>query len=250
MSEYSAFGTDLKVGVAQVETATATGTITGSGNATVTVTGSGITGSPVATSVSVTNGDSPTTWAGKVRTALNLVAVITALYEVGGSGTSIVLTRKIAAANDGTLNIALANDTCTGITPAASSANTRAGVALASIAQISNIGGPGLQADVIDVTTHDSTAAYEESVVGILRTGELTLDIVYDPNGATHSYSAGLLGKIEARTLYDFSITFPSSGTVTWYFDGYVTGFEPSAPVDGALTASVTIKLTGQPTLA
>jgi len=29
-----------------------------------------------------------------------------------------------------------------------------------------------------------------------------------------------------------------------------VTGFEPSAPVDGALTASVTLKLTGAPSLA
>ncbi len=249
MTKYSAFGTQLKKGIAQVETATAAGTIATSGNMTATVTAAGMTGSPIATSVAVLIGDTPDTWAGKVRTALAGVANITALFDVGGSGSQIVLTRKIAAANDATLNIALADGTSVGVTPAATSANTRAGSALTTIAQVSNIGGPGLSLDTEDVTTHDQTTAYEELVATILRSGEVALDIVYDPNEATHSATAGLLDSLENRIIYDFSIVFPSSGTVTWNFDGYVTGFESSAPVDGALTASVKIKITGTPTL-
>ena len=118
------------VPVAQVETATAAGTITASGNATVVVTGARITGSPVTVSVAVTNGDTAATWAGKVRTALAANTAISSVYTVGGSSTSIVLTETTPVyIDDTTLNISLANGTCTGITTAATSANTTAGVA-------------------------------------------------------------------------------------------------------------------------
>lgn len=128
-------------GAAQVETATAAGTITAAGNASVTVTASGMTGSPKTLLVPVANSDTAATWAGKVRTALAADADVSALFTVGGGTTAISLTRKptstftvpggtlgLYAANDATLNIALANGTSTGITAAATSANTIAGV--------------------------------------------------------------------------------------------------------------------------
>lgn len=120
-------------GTAQIETATAAGTITGNGDATVIVTAAGVTGSPITVPVAVLNTDTASAWATKVRTALGLNAAITALYTVGGSTTSITLTRTIPAANDATLNISLDNGTCTGITTALTSANTTAGVAPTSI---------------------------------------------------------------------------------------------------------------------
>lgn len=128
-------------GTAQVETATAAGTITFSGNAAVVVTAAGMTGSPKTINVPVLNGDTAAVWAGKVRTALAADAAVSALFTVSGTSTAIVLTRKpvktytigmtsvpLYAANDGTLNISLDNGTCTGITTAATSANTTAGV--------------------------------------------------------------------------------------------------------------------------
>lgn len=115
-------------GVAQVETATAAGTIGTAGNATVIVTGDDITGSPLTVSVAVASSDTAATWAGKVRTALGLESAITSLYTVGGASTSITLTRTAARYNDSTLNISLANGTCTGITAAPTSANTTAGI--------------------------------------------------------------------------------------------------------------------------
>jgi hypothetical protein len=114
---------------AQVETATAAGTITGAGNAAVVVTAAGMTGSPKTINVAVAENDTAATWAGKVRSALAADTAVAALFDVGGLTTSIVLTRKTPAANDATLNISLDNGTCTGITTAASSANTTAGVA-------------------------------------------------------------------------------------------------------------------------
>ena len=116
-------------------------------------------------------------------------------------------------------------------------------------AQVTNISGPGLSLDTEDVTSHDSAGGWEEVVGTILRSGEVTMDIVYDPANATHKYAAGgLLYDLVSRTAISLSLVFP--GAVTWSFNTLVTGFEPSAPVDGALTAAVTLKLTGEPTLA
>jgi len=118
-----------------------------------------------------------------------------------------------------------------------------------AIAYIQNISGPGLAADTEDVTTHDSTAAWEEHVVTILRSGEVSLDLEYDPAAATHkNASGGLLYDLVSRTAQTYSIVFPDA--TTWSFSAFVTGFEPSSPHDGALTASAKLKLTGQPTLA
>ena len=114
--------------VHQVETATAAGTITLTGNATVVVTAARVAGSPITLSVPVVNGDTAATWAVKVKVALNANAAIAAVYQVGGTSTAITLTEKSAQNNDATLNISLANGTCTGITTAATSANTTTGV--------------------------------------------------------------------------------------------------------------------------
>jgi hypothetical protein len=97
--------------------------------ATVDVTAAGVTGSPVRLTVSVANGDTAATWAGKVRLAIAANAAISALYTTGGSGAAITLTAKTAAANDATLNISLDNGSCSGITTASTSADTTAGVA-------------------------------------------------------------------------------------------------------------------------
>lgn len=119
------------------------------------------------------------------------------------------------------------------------------------IAQLSDISGPSLSADTEDVTTHDSTGAWEEHVVTILRSGEVTMELVYDPAAATHKNAAGgLIADLVGRASTTYSIVFPDAALTTWSFTAFVTAFEPSMPHDGALTASATLKLTGQPTLA
>jgi len=113
----------------QVETATAVGTIGTAGNATVVVTALGMTGTPKTISVAVASADTPTLWAAKVRTALAADSSVNTFFTVSGAGAAIILTAINAAANDLTMNVSLANGTCTGITAAPTSANTTAGVA-------------------------------------------------------------------------------------------------------------------------
>ena len=117
------------LGTSQVETATAAGTATGDGNVTVVV-ASAILDATQTIQVPVLLGDTASAWAAKVRTALLKNGSIGTKYDVSGTGASIILTARKPAANDGTLNISLANGTPSpGITVAATSANTTAGVA-------------------------------------------------------------------------------------------------------------------------
>lgn len=121
----------VPTGTHQVETATGAGTVTVAGNAAITVTAAGLSGSPVTYNVPVPTG-APSVWVPAVVTYLKTNAAAEALrslFDISGTGDKIVLTSATPQANDTTLNIGIATGTATGITAAASSANTTAGVA-------------------------------------------------------------------------------------------------------------------------
>jgi predicted secreted protein len=117
------------------------------------------------------------------------------------------------------------------------------------IANVKSLTGPSLKLDTVDVTTHDSTGGWEESVGTILRTGDVKLELVYDPSTATHKNAAdGLIAILIGKAAHSFTLTFPDA--VAWVFSAFVTGFEPAAPHDKDLSATVTLKVTGSPTIA
>lgn len=115
-------------GVLQIETATVVGTIgpAGAGDVSVIVTGANVAGSPLTVPVAVANDDTAAQVAGKIRTAL-AIAAITDNYTVGGADAEVSLTKKVAAANDETLNISIANGTASGLTEDLTSVETQAG---------------------------------------------------------------------------------------------------------------------------
>lgn len=119
-----------------------------------------------------------------------------------------------------------------------------------TIAEVKDISGPALAQDTVDVTNHDSTGNWEEHIGTILRSGEVTFDINYLPTDSTHDATDGLLSDKEDQTLRNFQLVFPDGSNTQWDFSALVTGFEPSAPVSDELSASVTLKISGQPTLA
>ncbi len=124
-------------------------------------------------------------------------------------------------------------------------------IAGTTVAGVTNIGGPGLTLETIDVTNHSSASAWREFVGGLKDGGEISVDIVFDPAAATHkNASGGLLYLLTTRASASFTITFPDAAPTTWTFAAFVTSFEVGAPVADGLTASVTLKITGAPTLA
>jgi len=175
---------------------------------------------------------------------VNIAAWMT-FYPVG----NLLYCRLVeAAADDATLEIAFADNGCAGLTDDPTGTPGATGVAEVEVAGVKSIGGPGLGVDTEDVTTHDQATAFEEQVATIIRSGEISLDIVYDPAGATHDAGTGLVYRLEDKVYSFFKLIF--SEDTEWESSGYVIGFEPGAPVDGALTATVKLKITGQPLLA
>lgn len=182
-------------GVAQVETATAAGTASGDGNVTVTVTAAKLLQpSPYAISVGILSGDTAATWAGKVRDALAADATIAARFSVGGSGTAIVLTvlPDFIDANDAAMNIALANGSPSpGITAAATSTNTTAGVTGMLISQLAygdRIRVTGLSAAAYVVSTDEAALTVTVSEAATATSAAATIAV---DNTSTGSQGAG-----------------------------------------------------------
>jgi hypothetical protein len=212
--------TSWTAGVAQVETATAVGTIGTPGNATVVVTAAGMTGSPKTISVAVANGDTAATWAGKVRTALAADTAVSALFTVSGSTTAIVLTRKptstwtvgtttanVFPANDTSLNISLDNSTCSGITTAATSANTTSGVATAGVY--------APDADGKDFEGNTLTAIASASVGGLMITNSEDSADSIDLATASSKYGFDALPAGGGAMFYGASVNLPLDTNLT-----------------------------------
>lgn len=116
-----------------------------------------------------------------------------------------------------------------------------------TLAEVVNISGPGLKAEALDVTHMSSTDGFREFVGGLIDGGEISLEVNFLPSNATHT---GLSTDMYNRTLRNFKLTWPLSPAVNWSFSAIVTGYEPGAPVDGKLSANITLKLSGKPNLA
>ena len=61
----------------------------------------------------------------------------------------------------------------------------------ATLANVTNIAGLDGETEIIDVTSHDSSSAYREKVASFIDAGQLTLDVNFDPNSATHRATSG-----------------------------------------------------------
>ena len=115
------------------------------------------------------------------------------------------------------------------------------------IAELTNIDGPELSRDTIDVTSHDSANDYKEFIGGLKDGGEIALEGNFIP-GDTNG-QIGLQIDFEAGTVQSFVMTFPTAMATTWTFSGVVTKFKTSAPHDDKAKFSASIKVSGKPAL-
>jgi len=119
-----------------------------------------------------------------------------------------------------------------------------------TIANVMDISGPSLSLRTAESTHQTSTGGWADYIGTIKDGGQVTFPILFDPVENTHDAGAGLIKDMVDRTKRNFQIVFPDTANTTWTIPALVTGFEPGAPVDGNLTANVTLKVAGQPTLA
>jgi len=113
-------------GTKQIETLTCVGTASGDGDIdwTFVSVDANATGS-----TAILSGDTPTLYAAKIATSLMENADIAFRYIVTSSGADVIITKRQAEANDGTLALTTTNGTPSPSITGATSANTTAGVA-------------------------------------------------------------------------------------------------------------------------
>lgn len=114
------------------------------------------------------------------------------------------------------------------------------GGSLVAIAELMDFGGPNIQQDTEEVTPHGSDG-WKEHIATLVDAGEVPFSINFVPASSTTTL---LFAAATDRTKRSFEVVWPDSGSTTWPFTGIVTNFEPDAPVEGKLSASLTIKLT------
>jgi predicted secreted protein len=140
------------------------------------------------------------------------------------------------------------------------SAGVQAAVAMTTtvlwgeVAEVTAINGMALKQDTLDVTSHQSPGAWREFIAVLRDAGEIQLDLNFVPTDASQNYTIGLGKDQTTQQVRAFSLVFPDNATdslrTRWSVNALVTSFQPKAPVAAALTATLTLKVTGQPVLA
>lgn len=127
---------------------------------------------------------------------------------------------------------------------AATMAATTATVALG---RVRSLNPPPYARDAVDVTSMESAELTREFIPGLIDRGEVTVELIWVPGDATDDILRAMLTEREPRL---FEIAFPQivSPVPTCSFRGFVTAFDPTVELEGEMTASVTMKVTGIPT--
>jgi predicted secreted protein len=129
----------------------------------------------------------------------------------------------------------------------------------AGIGDLTNISGPSMSAEEIDVSSHDSDGNFREFVSGFLDAGEISLEGNLTVGGG----AVDLNTAFNDREQRNFNVIFPATGLTTstglgtgwagyylrWRFNGTVTGVETAAPFDDKASFSATVRISGAPVL-
>lgn len=116
------------------------------------------------------------------------------------------------------------------------------------VAGVTNVTPPSPSRDIIDVTHAASPDMAREFIVGLIDYGEASFELNWVPNDTTDSLLSGISLETEPRI---WKMTFGQiTGSPSVTFDGYLTAYDRSAPMDDKMTASVTIKVSGAPVWA
>jgi len=108
-----------------------------------------------------------------------------------------------------------------------------------TLGSVVNITGPNRTMSVIDVST--ITDAFKRKKGGMKDSGQVSFDILYSYNDATH---VTLLADYEARTLRNFQLVIvDASPDVTYDFAALVTEFNETYQQDDVVRATVTLDI-------
>jgi predicted secreted protein len=121
-----------------------------------------------------------------------------------------------------------------------------------AIASVKTWNGVEIASIMSEVTAHDSPGGYREHIPsGLFEVTDIELGLAFDIGEGTHANaSGGLVHAMLNKTLLAYQIVLPDTGSTTWTFDAYVQKVKMESPKEEHIMATVTLKITGQPTLA
>lgn len=114
-----------------------------------------------------------------------------------------------------------------------------------TIAEVTNITGPGMSRETIDVTSFDSSGGYREFIAGLRDGG----DISFNMNFTAAGYQT-MKDDFESDTRQDYSIQLPDTDNTTFELEGLVTELPLDIPLDDKISCDVTIKISGETTIS
>ena len=107
-------------------------------------------------------------------------------------------------------------------------------------AEMTEITPPGASRESIQTSHMTTTVAHDFLPTKLVDWGELTVELQFDP-----AADPPIDNDPEAIV-----ITHINSAATTWSFQGFMTGYEASIPLEDKETATATIKVTGDVTIA
>lgn len=125
--------------------------------------------------------------------------------------------------------------------------------AFTTILDVTTINGISISRDTLDTTSHDNSNGFRTFIGGLADGGEVTFEMNFDPTATTHAEVSGVFSKLVGSSLptttTNFRIVYPSPLSKRWNFAGIITNTSVTSNVGELHTASVTIKVSGKPTL-
>ena len=119
----------------------------------------------------------------------------------------------------------------------------------ATLTNVTNVSGLDGEAEIIDVTSHDSAGAYREKIASFLDAGTVTIDYNFNPNETTHRATVGgVMWLRDQRIVAPWQIVFPGTPTHKVDFKAIVKSVPLDAPFDDKLSGSVNLEVTGSAT--
>jgi predicted secreted protein len=110
--------------------------------------------------------------------------------------------------------------------------------------------GPSLSRDAVEATHAQSEDRYREFISGLRDAGEATATIALDPNAGASTSHRKLLDDYNNDDAVAYRILFPNPEGTAFDFVGLITNLEHAMPIDDRMTLSLTIKISGKPTLS
>jgi len=102
-------------------------------------------------------------------------------------------------------------------------------------AEMIDVSGPNVSREAVQTSHQGTTTAHTHIPSKLADWGEVTIDLAFDPATKPPINS-------DPETI---TITWPNSTASVWAFTGFMTGFEITGTLEERMTASATLKASG-----